>query len=235
MTAQDWVYFIPAVSVLSLVAFFFARHAIGSDQGTSDMQKFAVAIKGGAESFLKRRYKTGLALLALLLPTFAYAQPEHAGGGEANLVLPDLTTVQFFRHERACPSDDRIAFLRRRPVVRPGHLCAVEELAGPSQHARNLRTDLRNLQNLSDHAGQVHHAALGLHRGHHLAVLRMAGAGTRKIDRGYACRSSCCSRSSASRAATAWRGSEFASTPLPTHAPRLPDCAASRIRSWRFR
>ena len=36
------------------------------------------------------------ALLCLLLPTFAYAQPEQAGGGEANLVLPDLSTVSFF-------------------------------------------------------------------------------------------------------------------------------------------
>jgi K(+)-stimulated pyrophosphate-energized sodium pump len=36
------------------------------------------------------------ALVALLLPTFAYAQTEHGGGGEANLVLPDLRSVQFF-------------------------------------------------------------------------------------------------------------------------------------------
>ena len=40
---------------------------------------------------------------------------------------------------------------------------------------------------------------------------------------------------SASRAATAWRGSEFASTPLRIRARLLPDCAASRIRSMRFR
>jgi len=65
LTAQDWVYFFPAVSVFLLVAFFFARHVIGSDQGTSDMQKFAVAIKGGAETFLKRRYKSIAALLGL--------------------------------------------------------------------------------------------------------------------------------------------------------------------------
>jgi len=35
-------------------------------------------------------------LLGMLLPTLAYAQPEQAGGGgEANLVLPDLRTVVF--------------------------------------------------------------------------------------------------------------------------------------------
>ncbi len=39
--------------------------------------------------------KTVAALVGLLLPTLAYAQPEHGGGGEANLVLPDLTSVNF--------------------------------------------------------------------------------------------------------------------------------------------
>jgi K(+)-stimulated pyrophosphate-energized sodium pump len=38
--------------------------------------------------------KSVAALAGLLLPTLAYAQPEH-GGGEANLVLPDLSTVSF--------------------------------------------------------------------------------------------------------------------------------------------
>jgi K(+)-stimulated pyrophosphate-energized sodium pump len=46
--------------------------------------------------FLKRQSKTLAILLGLLLPTFAFGQTEHAGGGEANLVLPDLSTVNFF-------------------------------------------------------------------------------------------------------------------------------------------
>jgi K(+)-stimulated pyrophosphate-energized sodium pump len=85
------------VSALSLVvAFLFARQGIGSDQGTPAMLHMAAAIKGGAATFLKRRYRTAAPLLGLLLPTFAYAQPEHSGGGgEANLVLPDLTSVSF--------------------------------------------------------------------------------------------------------------------------------------------
>jgi K(+)-stimulated pyrophosphate-energized sodium pump len=96
------VEFFLAGSVLSLVvAFIFARQVIGSDTGTAAMQRIAEAIKEGAEAFLKRPAKTVAAvlglLMGLLLPTFAYAQPEHAGGGgEANLVLPDLSTVQFF-------------------------------------------------------------------------------------------------------------------------------------------
>ncbi|MGA1980987.1 MAG: sodium-translocating pyrophosphatase [Acidobacteriaceae bacterium] len=50
----------------------------------------------GAIAILKRQSKTVAALLALLLPAAAYAQTEKAGGGEASLTLPDLTTVQFF-------------------------------------------------------------------------------------------------------------------------------------------
>ncbi len=96
MTATYWVYFFLGVSVLSLeVAFLFVRQVIGSATGTPAMQQIAAAIKEGAEAFLKRRYKYVAALLGLLLPTFAYAEPEHAGGGEANLVLPDLSTVNF--------------------------------------------------------------------------------------------------------------------------------------------
>jgi K(+)-stimulated pyrophosphate-energized sodium pump len=89
------VYFFLAVSASSLfVAFFFARQVIGSNHGTPAMQQIAGAIKEGAEAFRKRPYKTVAAILGLMLPTFASAQ-EHAGGGEASLVLPDLKSVSF--------------------------------------------------------------------------------------------------------------------------------------------
>jgi K(+)-stimulated pyrophosphate-energized sodium pump len=82
VTAQYWVCFSLAVSALSLVvAFFFARQVIE-------------AINNGAVSFLKRQYKTAAVLgLGLLLPTLANAQ--EAPGGEASLVLPDLSSVNF--------------------------------------------------------------------------------------------------------------------------------------------
>ena len=77
MTATYGVYFV--LGVLSLISvFFLVRRGIGSTLGTPKMRKIAAA------------------LLGLLLPTLAYAQPEQTGGGEANLVLPDLTTVNFF-------------------------------------------------------------------------------------------------------------------------------------------
>ena len=83
MTAQYWECFSLAVSALLLVvAFFFARQVIGT-------------IKNGTVAFLKRQYKTATVLgLGMLLPAFAGAQ-EHAGGGEASLVLPDLSSVKF--------------------------------------------------------------------------------------------------------------------------------------------
>ena len=96
MTVLCWVYFSLGVSVLSLiVAFLFTRQVIGSGTGTPEMQKIAAAIKEGAGAFFQRRYKTMAVILGLLLPTFANAQ-EQAGGGEANLTLPDLSTVNFF-------------------------------------------------------------------------------------------------------------------------------------------
>jgi len=97
IVVQGWVYFFLAVSVLSLgVALLFRREVTEADNGTPAMYQIAAAIKEGVEAFLKRRYKTMAALLCLLLPTVAYAQPEQAGGGEANLILPDLSTVSFF-------------------------------------------------------------------------------------------------------------------------------------------
>ncbi len=92
MTAQYSVYFILALSTLSLVAaFFFARRVIGSDTG---MQRVAVAVKAGAGALMQRQYKTIAALLMMVLPSLAYGQGEPAG--EASLKLPDLSVVHHF-------------------------------------------------------------------------------------------------------------------------------------------
>jgi K(+)-stimulated pyrophosphate-energized sodium pump len=94
------VYFFLAASVLPLLAgAFFIRQVIGSGAGVEAMQRISAAIRQGTEPILRRRYRAVTALVALLLPAvapaFAYAQQEHAGG-EANLVVPDLSTVNFF-------------------------------------------------------------------------------------------------------------------------------------------
>ena len=91
MTVQDWLFFCLGVTVLSWIgSWLFARQAIGSIGAA----RISAAIGRSAGTLLTRQYKTAAALLALLLPTVASAQPEHAGG-EANLVLPDLSTVNF--------------------------------------------------------------------------------------------------------------------------------------------
>ena len=78
MTVQYGICFFLGLSALSLLtARLFGRQVIG------------------AASFLKRQYKMAAILgLGLLLPAFAGAQ-EHTGGGEANLTLPDLSSVDF--------------------------------------------------------------------------------------------------------------------------------------------
>ena len=91
MTVQDWLFVCLGVTVLSWIgSWLFARQAIGSIGAA----RISAAIGRSAGTLLTRQYKTAVALLALLLPTVASAQPEHAGG-EANLVLPDLSTVNF--------------------------------------------------------------------------------------------------------------------------------------------
>jgi len=101
VTVQSWVYFFLGVSVISLlIARLFLRRVVGSHTGAPAMRQIAGAIQQSAAALLKRRYKTAAASLALLLPAFtpisAFAQPEHLGGGEANLTLPDLSSVHFF-------------------------------------------------------------------------------------------------------------------------------------------
>jgi K(+)-stimulated pyrophosphate-energized sodium pump len=100
VTVQDSVYFFLGVNVVSLfVAYLSMRRVPGADTVTAIVQQIGEAIKGGTAAFLKRRLKTVAAALGmgLLLPAIAYAQPEQAGGGgEANLVLPDLSSVSFF-------------------------------------------------------------------------------------------------------------------------------------------
>src|SRR5947209_18729738 len=87
------MYLFLGMSALSLVlAVFSARQVIGSGTAAPGI---AAAIKENTRAFLKRQFKTVAAILGLLLPTLAYAQPEPAAGGEANLVLPDLSTVSF--------------------------------------------------------------------------------------------------------------------------------------------
>jgi K(+)-stimulated pyrophosphate-energized sodium pump len=87
------------VSAFSLyVSFMTTRRGKGANSAAAAI--WGAVIKTGHKSLVKRHSKSVAAVLgllsSLLLPAAAYALPEHSGGGEANLVLPDLTTVHFF-------------------------------------------------------------------------------------------------------------------------------------------
>jgi len=103
VTVTNWVEFFLGASAFSLIAaVIFARQDIGSEIGTAGLRRTFAAMKEGAGALLKARYRTFATVLGLvipiLVPTLAYGQTDHAGGGEANLTLPDLRTpaVNFF-------------------------------------------------------------------------------------------------------------------------------------------
>ena len=79
-------------------------------------------------------------------------------------------------HQRADAPDGRPARVRAGARVRHDDLHAPQEHAGPPLDARDLGADLRDLQDLPDHAGQVHPPARGLHRRDHAVLLRRAAA-----------------------------------------------------------
>ncbi len=96
MTAMYLIDLFLGVSVLSLgVILLFASHAIGLDIGAREIRKVASAIKKCTVNLVQRQSKVVAALMCVLVPTLANAQGEHAAGGEANLVLPDLRSVSF--------------------------------------------------------------------------------------------------------------------------------------------
>ena len=92
---------------------------------------------------------------------------------------------------------------RRGHPVRSGHPQSAQEPAGARVDARDLRADLRDLQDLPGHPGQVHRHPRNLHRRRDRPVFRRAARASSRC----ASSSSCSSASSAFSAATAWRGS----------------------------
>ena len=89
MSVNASVLVVVIASVLSLIVVrLFIRKVSGAAAGTPGLYTYA-------KTFLKRQCKTVAVLAGLLLPTFAFGQTEHTGGGEANLQLPDLSSVSF--------------------------------------------------------------------------------------------------------------------------------------------
>jgi len=61
-----------AIGILGLIAaLVFARSVLGSDSGTTDMQRISDAIRQGAEAFMRRQYST-IAMIAVALAIILY-------------------------------------------------------------------------------------------------------------------------------------------------------------------
>ena len=80
MSVTGWVWFIMGVSVASLgMAWIFTREVLGADTGTAAMQEIALAIKQGAEAFMKRQYKTIYAFSVVLAVVIFWFYAEQKG------------------------------------------------------------------------------------------------------------------------------------------------------------
>ena len=123
-----------------------------------------------------------LAVLTLLAAPSAWAQGmTERHGGEASLVLPDLGSVSF------------LGGIPGSTLLIGGMLvCVLGLVFGLVIYTqlKNLpvhksmreisRADLRDLQDVPDHAGQVHPAPRGLHRRDHRRLLRRARSTSRR-------------------------------------------------------
>ena len=147
-----------------------------------------------------------LLLLAVVAPASSWAQPAqpaqtqtgqglavHAGG-EANLVVPDLSVVEF-------------GGINGRSLLMGGLVvCALGLLFGLTTFTglKNLpvHSSMREVSELIYETcktylltqGRFILILVGLHRGDHGGLLRLAEPDPRKVDRAQSCRSSCCSR-----------------------------------------
>src|SRR2546422_641104 len=88
------------ISVLSLAfAVYLARQVLAADQGTSQMQEIAGAIKEGAEAFLRRQNATifviGLGVAALIFVLYAFVRPPNPNDPTTPFNMALATTLAF--------------------------------------------------------------------------------------------------------------------------------------------
>ena len=86
------------------------------------------------------------------------------------------SAVTFSAASTATRCSRRAGRLRARAGLRAGDHTAAQEPAGAPVDARDLGADLRDVQDLSDPAGQVPADPRGLHRDDHRVLLRRAAA-----------------------------------------------------------
>ena len=121
-----------------------------------------------------RKLGASIALL-MVTPVLILAQePAPHGGGEANLRLPDLAQVNFLG------IDGRSLLLIGIAVCVLGLLFGLatymqlKKLPVHRSMREDLRADLRNVQDLPHHAGQIHPHPRSIHCCHHRSLFRSA-------------------------------------------------------------
>ena len=113
-------------------------------------------------------------VLLLLSGTALLARPAEDAAGEAGLKLPDLSQVTFLGIDGHKLLLFGIVICIFGLLFGMAIFTQAKKPAGAPIHARNFRTDLRNLQNLPNHARQVPAPLVGVHRHCHRAVFRHA-------------------------------------------------------------
>ena len=160
------VFTIVSLSVLTLI--------LSSILLKSHCERFSRPLGQRRGLFAKAFVAGSSASWPLPTPAAFAAGGDEAAAGEANLKLPDLSSVQFLGVDGHKLLMIGIALLHLRPAVWIGHLYRLEELAGSPRDGRNLPVDLGNLQDLSDYAGKIPALALGFHCCHHPALFQGA-------------------------------------------------------------
>ena len=102
------------------------------------------------------------------------ARPAWRRRGEPEDSRPRAGTRRRCRRPHA--AHGRARRVRAGARLRPRDLQPAQEPARPRLDAGDLRADLRDLQDVPHHPGQVHPPARGLHRHHHRALLRLPAA-----------------------------------------------------------
>ena len=160
------------------------------------------------------------------------SQPATPHGGEANLKLPDLSLVSFL----GVPGNTLLSFGLGVCVL--GLIFGLvinNQLKNMPVHrvdARDLRADLRDVQDLPDPAGQVPADSRAFHRRDH----RRSTSASCSTSRSAASRSSCVLQPRGyRRQLLASHGSASASTPSPTRAPRSRRSGQAVSRATRSR
>ena len=218
MSVAGWVWFYAVLSAgltAAVSAALLTTVAVSANwfsalrAGFAKASRVLLAPLAAFRSVSARLAKISVAVGVLIAAGAAAAQAQtapEAAGGEANLTLPDLSKVDFLGIDGHKLLMLGLIFCVLGLIFGLTIFVRLKNLPVHRSMLRNFRADLRDLQDLPHHPGQVPAAARELHRRHHRALFRRPAA----LRSGARRASSSCSACWGSPAATAWPGSAFA-------------------------